>query len=86
MGFVLSFHKLERGGGSKDGKKNICTTPESYYCVVGLAGGGSNFMPGEICLAHNGVLFLDELPEFSKNVLETLRQPLEDRIITIVVR
>lgn len=57
--------------------------PHHLTSQVALIGGGSNPQPGEVSLAHNGILFLDELPEFGRSVLEVLRQPLEDKKITV---
>ena len=73
--------KLERGATLMT--RRPFRAPHHTISPVALVGGGSYPVPGEISLAHNGILFLDELPEFGRQVLEVMRQPLEDRHITI---
>jgi magnesium chelatase family protein len=84
----LETTKIHSVAGKTDGEKGLITTrpfrkPHHTISDVALVGGGSFPQPGEISLAHNGVLFLDELPEYKRTVLEVMRQPLEDRQVTI---
>ena len=85
---ALETTKIHSVAGKLDGKTSIMVSrpfrsPHHKISDVALVGGGSYPQPGEISLAHNGVLFLDELPEFRRTVMEVMRQPLEDRVITI---
>ena len=82
---ALEVAKIHSVSGQLDGfiYERPFRTPHHSSTYVALTGGGNKARPGEISLAHNGVLFLDELPEYNRQTLETLRQPLEDGVITI---
>lgn len=85
---ALETTKIHSVAGKIDQETSLMTSrpfrsPHHTISNVALVGGGQYPQPGEISMAHNGVLFLDELPEFERTVLEVMRQPLEDRVITI---
>lgn len=83
---ALEVAKIHSVSGQLDGGfiyERPFRTPHHTSTTVALTGGGNKARPGEISLAHNGVLFLDELPEYPRATLETLRQPLEDGVITV---
>jgi len=85
---ALETTKIHSVAGLVGEHKGLMTTrpfrsPHHTVSDVALVGGGSHPKPGEISLAHNGILFLDELPEYKRQVLEVMRQPLEDRVVSI---
>ena len=85
---ALEATKIHSVAGKLGASSGLLTTrpfraPHHLTSQVALIGGGQSPQPGEVSLAHNGILFLDELPEFGRNVLEVLRQPLEDKKITV---
>lgn len=84
----LETTRVHSVAGKSDSSKGLITTrpfraPHHTVSNIAIVGGGSNPQPGEISLANNGILFLDELPEFGRSVLEVMREPLEERKITI---
>ena len=79
---IFSVAGYSKGGSSLTTERPF-RSPHHTASVVALVGGGSHPKPGEITMAHRGVLFLDEIPEFPRSVLESLRQPLEDGVITV---
>ena len=80
---IAGLTNKRKGAGSALIVERPFRSPHHTITDVALVGGGTNPHPGEISLAHNGVLFLDELPEYKRSVLEVMRQPLEDRHITV---
>ncbi|MEH0831786.1 YifB family Mg chelatase-like AAA ATPase [Anaplasma bovis] len=80
---VNVIHSITGGGVERLSTSRPFREPHSSASMVAMIGGGIRATPGEITMAHNGILFLDELPEFSRSVLESLRQPLEDKKVVI---
>jgi magnesium chelatase family protein len=88
LGEAIETTRIHSVAGTLENSQGLIGTrpfrsPHHTISDAGLIGGGAVPRPGEVSLSHNGVLFLDELPEFQRNVLEVMRQPLEDGMVTI---